>query len=212
MPRPPLLARVAGLARVAAALARVPPLADAAWAVRVRFNNRFRRRLVVLTCDSGTCDRPAGAPAGRAAAAVTVRPHGPGEDRPAGLLDALAARFGADFPAVDAAERAGGGTLWVGALAGEPVAFVRTKPGDRVAGWHEPLRPDDRLVYAMATCRRARGRGAGTAVLRAALAAVPPAGAAWADTMTWNAPALAALRNAGFRALYEADPLPDHPD
>ena len=64
----------------------------------------------------------------------------------------------------------------------------------------------------MATHRRARGRGVGTAALRAALAAVPPGGAAWADTMVWNAPALAALRRAGFRALYEADPLPDHPD
>ena len=30
--------------------------------------------------------------------------------------------------------------------------------------------------------------------------------------MVWNAPALAVLRKVGFRVLYEADPLPDHPD
>ena len=184
------------------------PLADALRAVRFRFNNRFRRRLAVLKCE---------APPPTAAGGPRVAAHGPGDPLPAVLSNALADRFGADFPAVHAAEAADGATLWVAYLkndAGgdEPAGFVRTRPGDRVSDWHEPLGPHDRLVYAMATHRPARGRGASTAALRAALASVPAGGAAWADTMVWNAPALAALRRAGFRVLYEADPLPEHPD
>ncbi|MFH5805009.1 GNAT family N-acetyltransferase [Alienimonas sp. DA493] len=181
------------------------PLADALWAVQFRLNNRFRRRLTVLKCEA------TGA-AASAAAGVTVVGYGPGEALPDELAAALSDRFGADFPAVQRAEAAEGATLWVGSLDGEPRGFARTRPGDRAPGWHEALGPDDRLVYAMATQRAARGRGVSTAVLRAALAAVPPGGAAWADTMVWNAPALTVLRRVGFVDLYEADPLPDHPD
>ena len=179
------------------------PLADLLWAVRFRFYNRFRRRLTVLKCEPVR---------GPSASPVAVEKYGPTDDLPDALNAALAARFGPDFPAVHAAERADGATLWVGLLNGEPAGFARARPGDRVRNWHEPLGPDDRLVYAMATHRRARGRGVSAAVLRTAVAAVPAGGAAWADTMVWNAPALAALRRAGFRDLYEADPLPDHPD
>ena len=181
------------------------PLADAVWAVRFRFCNRFRRRLAVLRCD-----RPADAGGGDRN--IEVRRFGPGDALPGDFSAALAAAFGREFHAVHAAEADGGSTLWVGLLDGGPAGFARTKPGDRVTDWHERLAPDDRLIYAMATRRAARGRGVGTAALRAALGSVPAGGAAWADTMIWNAPALAALRKAGFRPIYEADPLPDHPD
>ena len=189
-------------------------LADALWAVRFRWNNRFRRRLTVLKCELNRAAGDAAADGGR----VAVTAYGPDDTPPPALLGALADRFGADFPAIHEAERAGGATLWVGSLSGtesnpaNPVGFARTRPGDRVRDWHEPLGPADRLVYAMATHRPARGNGVSTAVLRAALRAVPADGAAWADTMTWNAPALAVLRRVGFADLYEADPLPDHPD
>ncbi|QDT15146.1 GNAT family N-acetyltransferase [Alienimonas californiensis] len=189
------------------------PLADVLWAVQFRFNNRFRRRLTVLKCD--TTGRAAGAP-DAVAGGVTVVGYGPDEALPADVTSGLAGRFGMDFPAVQRAEAAEGATLWVGSIpgehGGEPLGFARTRPGDRAPGWHEALGPDDRLVYAMATHRAARGRGISTAILRAALAAAPPGGAAWADTMVWNAPALAVLRRVGFVDLYEADPLPDHPD
>ena len=195
-------------------------LADALWAVRFRWNNRFRRRLTVLKCEPNRAPGDAAADGGR----VAVTAYGPGESPPPALLGALADRFGADFPTIHEAERAGGATLWVGSLDKtatgaepgpadyEPVGFARTRPGDRVRDWHEPLCPEDRLVYAMATHRPARGNGVSTAVLRAALRGVPADGAAWADTMIWNAPALAVLRRVGFVDLYEADPLPDHPD
>ena len=198
------------------------PLSAALWAVRFRFNNRFRRRLTVLKCDpaAGPTNGVAnGRTNGRArangvtpAGGVAVTKYGPADAVPAAALAALTDRFGPDFPAVQRAEAADGATLWVGAAGGEPVGFARTRPGDRAPGWHEPLRADDRLVYAMATHRAARGRGVSAAVLRAALADVPAGGAAWADTMVWNAPALAVLRKVGFADLYEADPLPDHPD
>ena len=180
------------------------PLADALRAVRFRLYNRFRRRLAVLTCD-----RPTGGGTNRG---VEVRRFGPGDELPNELKTALAAAFGADFPAVHAAEAAGASTLYVGLTGGAPAGFARAKPGDRVEHWHRELPPGDRLVYAMATRRAARGRGLSTAVLRAILDDLPPGAAAWADTMVWNAPALAALRKAGFRVLHEADPLPDHPD
>jgi len=180
-------------------------LADVLWAVRFRFNNQFRRRLTVLKCEP-----PGEAPA--ATPGVSVVGYGPDDAAPADVLGALAVRFGDDFAAVQQAEAADGATLWVGSIDGEPQGFARTRPGDRVSGWHEPLGPADRLIYAMATRRASRGRGVSTAVLRTALAAVPAAGAAWADTMVWNAPALAVLRRVGFVDLYEADPLPDHPD
>ena len=182
------------------------PLADAAWAVRFRFYNRFRRRLVVLKCDG-----PAGG-GGGTRGGVEVRRFGPGDELPGELAAALAAAFGANFPAVHAAEAAGGSTLYLGLTGGEPAGFARAKPGGRVERWHEELPPDDRLIYAMATRRPARGRGVSAAVLRAALSDRPPGAAAWADTMVWNAPALAVLHKVGFRDLYEADPLPDHPD
>lgn len=184
-------------------------LRDVAWAVRFRVNNRFRRRLTVLRCDGLT-------PAASRGERIEVARYGPGDALPAAVSEALAARFGDDFPAVQAAEAADGATLWVGSLddgdGPEPAGFARTRPGDRVSGWHEPLGPADRLAYAMATHRAARGRGVSTAVLRAAVAAVPAGGAAWADTMVWNAPALAVLRRVGFVDLREAAPLPDHPD
>ncbi|NNJ26836.1 GNAT family N-acetyltransferase [Alienimonas chondri] len=187
-------------------------LADLLWAVRFRVYNRFRRRLTVLKCEA-----PAGATSeapgdGSPSSPIAVIGYGPGDELPAGLLDRLAERFGADFPAVHHAEAADGATLWVGSIDGEPLGFARTRPGDRVSGWHEPLGANDRLVYAMATQRAARGQGLSTATLRAALAAVPADGSAWADTMIWNAPALTVLRRVGFVDLYEADPLPDHPD
>ncbi len=184
------------------------PLADVWWAVRFCLYNRFRRRLTVLKCDAVGGEAPGGA--------VGVVGYGPRDALPAEVSDALAERFGADFPAVQQAEAADGATLWVGSLIGPegdtPVGFARTRPGDGVSGWHEPLGADDRLVYAMATHRSARGRGISTATLRAALADVPAGGVAWADTMVWNAPALAVLRRVGFSSVYEADPLPDHPD
>ena len=191
------------------------PLADVLRELRCvaafRFNNRFRRRLAVLKRD------PAAAPPPEARPGVAVRAFGPGGDLPPDVETGLADRFGGDFPAVHAAERAGGSTLYVGFLddedgPGAPAGFVRTKPGGRVSAWHEALGPDDRLVYALATHRPCRGRGVSTAVVRAALADVPAGGAAWADTMVWNGAALAVLRKAGFRTLYEAPPLPDHPD
>ena len=182
------------------------PLYRAAWAVKSRLHNRFRRRLLVLKCE-----RPADSGEGPAAA-VSVVAYGPGDERPAPLTDALARNFGAGFAKIDAAARAEGATLWVAVDGEEPVAFVRSRPGDAVANWHEGLGPSDRLVYAMATHRRARCRGIGTTLLRAAVGEVPEGGAAWADTMRWNGPALTALRKAGFRPLYEAPPLPDHPD
>ena len=184
-------------------MSRPGPLAELLWAVRFRFNNRFRRRLAVLKCDVPVSGPDRG---------VTVRRFGPGEDLPDELRAGLAGLFGADFPAVHAAERAGGSVLYVGLLENEPAGFVRAKPGGRVAGWHEDLGPDDRLIYAMGTARAARGRGVAAAVLRAALADLPAGAAAWADTMTWNAPCLTVLGRAGFRTLYEADPLPAHPD
>lgn len=181
-------------------------LADVAWAVRAQIYSRFRRRLFILKCE-----RPAYATA-EPGDGITVARYGPGDERPAALSDTLAAKFGRGFPAADATERAEGSTLWVGSLGGEAVAFVRSRPGNQLKNWHERLGPDDRLVYAMATHRTARGRGVSTALLRAAVSVLPEGGTAWSDTMKWNAPALAALRNAGFRPLYEADSLPDHPD
>ena len=210
-------------------------LRDAAWAVRFRVLNRVRRRLAVLRCDA-----PAGAPAGGDVRGVAVARFGPGEPLPGALEDAMAAAFGDGFRADQAAEAAAGATIQIGFLTGPgggpsgggpsgggpsgggpsggeprvdgPAGFVRTRPGSAVMNWHEELPAADRLVYAMATRRAARGRGVGTALLHAALADLPPGAAAWADTMVWNAPALAALRRAGFRVRYEADPLPDHPD
>ena len=182
------------------------PLADALWAVRFRLYNRFRRRLAVLKCR-----RPAGGGGGDGRG-VEVRRFGPGDELPDELETAFAAAFGADFPAVHAAEAAGGSVLYVGLLGDDPAGFARAKPGDHVTNWHETLPAGDRLMYALATRRSARGRGVSSAVLRAALEDVPPGAAAWADTMAWNAPALAVLRKVGFRVLYEADPLPDHPD
>ncbi|MEM9702350.1 MAG: hypothetical protein AAF907_07890, partial [Planctomycetota bacterium] len=132
-------------------------LEDVFCAVRFRWNNRFRRRLAVLKCEAvgGLPERPDG---------VTVVRYGPNDELPADLTDALAERFGSDFPAVQRAEAAEGATLWLGLMTGdagaaEPAGFARTRPGDRVEGWHEPLGPNDRLVYAMATARRCRGRG-----------------------------------------------------
>ena len=207
---------MAAMVRHAARTLRPPALLrDLAWAVRSRVNNRFRRRLAVLR-------RPPGVrPGRRRSPGLTVRRYGPADPLPPALLDRLCALFGANFARAQSDEAAAGATLWVAVLvppatgepdAGEPAGFARTRGGEAVRGWHVPLGPDDRLVYALATARRHRGRGVCAAVLAAALADGPPAGAAWADTMVWNAPALGVLRRAGFETVREADPLADHPD
>ena len=180
-------------------------------AVRNRVNNRFRRRLAVLRrpAGGGVGDRPAGTNG------VAVRRFGPADPLPAALRAGLTAAFGAGFARTHADEAAAGATLWVavlGADADVPVGFARTRGGEAVHGWHEPLPPRDRLVYALATARRHRGRGVCGALLTASLTEVPAGGHAWADTMVWNAPALHALRRAGFEVVREAPPLADHPD
>ncbi|MCG7523784.1 acetyltransferase [Streptomyces sp. OfavH-34-F] len=104
-------------------------------------------------------------------------------------------------------------TPWIGVLSGTPVSYWELYRADLdPLARHYPARPHDMGIHLLIGEERHRGRGTGTALLRAVTALVldhvPRCTRVVAEPDVRNAPSVSAFRRAGFRLSAELD-LPE---
>lgn len=100
-----------------------------------------------------------------------------------------------------------GAALWAAIEDGRFAAFLWVVTGAALPGWYVPLRPRDKVIYAVVTAEEFKGRGLAPDLVRAALLAErEDAADLLVDCKVWNKSARRAFEKVGFKAFATVPP------
>lgn len=103
-----------------------------------------------------------------------------------------------------------GAVLWMGLEQGRAESCAWLIGAKNLPDWYLPLDPEDRVIYAVVTHPRSRGRGLAPAVVRALLHEEQRAeGVIYVDCRAWNRSARRAFEKLGFEHVTTM--VPDRP-
>ncbi|GAB4154763.1 MAG: hypothetical protein Tsb009_31480 [Planctomycetaceae bacterium] len=135
------------------------------------------------------------------------------DELPTELHERLVSSDLPDFSSRMQEEFSEGGVLWVALSDDQPAGYQWSRTGQFVENWHCELNASDVLIYSTVTFHEFRGRGIAAAIMaKICREEVGTGGAAYADCMVWNRPAVRFIQKAGFTKIAERKPLADHPD
>jgi GNAT superfamily N-acetyltransferase len=100
-----------------------------------------------------------------------------------------------------------GAVLWVGLDGGHAASCVWLIRGGDLPGWYQPLKAEDRVIYAVFTHHGYRGQGVAPAVVRKLLSHERRDDSdIYVDCKVWNRAARRAFEKVGFEAIATVSP------